>query len=80
MPIKTFELSLSSINQVENLFQKYQAESLKYSDKELSLIVHLTSSYLQSLLFEAEQQNAELHVDINSIENKYIPELFNCAL
>lgn len=34
-------------------------------------MIHLSSSYLQSLLFEAEQHNIELHVDINSIENKF---------
>lgn len=45
-------------------------ENLKYCDKDLSLLVHLSSSYLQSVLFEAEQQNIELHVDINIIENK----------
>ncbi len=62
---------INNFLQVENLFQKYLIESSKYSEKDLSLIIQLSSAYLQSLLYEAEQQNLELHVDINSIENKF---------
>lgn len=63
---------MKNIKKVENLFQKYVADTTKYLEKDLALILNLSSAYVQSLLFEAEQQNIELHVDINSIENKYL--------